>query len=240
MNNQIYHLENIGVCYKKGSFFPWKQEKFWALKQISFDVFRGQTLGIIGRNGAGKSTLLKILAGIILPDTGIIHREQATVTMQSLGAGFDPRLTGRQNIILNGLLLGMKKKQIAQRTNEIIKLADLGDFIDKPIRHYSNGMRARLGFSIAYFVDTDIILIDEALATGDQAFRAKASEMIKKKIKSNHTVILVTHNMSLVRELCDRVIEISNGYSLPEYPVQQTIKRYQDIQQSRKLVLESA
>ena len=226
MDQLIYNLQNIGVYYRKAASLPWKSSKFWALHDVSFKAYRGQTLGIIGRNGAGKSTLLKILAGIILPDSGSIHRADSTVSLQSLGAGFDPRLTGRQNIFLNGLLLGMEKRYIVERMNDIITLADIGDFIDEPIKHYSSGMQARLGFSIAYYVNTDIILIDEALATGDQAFRQMATGLIKDKIRSDHTVVLVTHSVSLVSELCDRVIQIENGRSLPELPVQESIGRY--------------
>lgn len=230
MKEIVFELRNIGVYYRKVASIPWKANKFWALHDISFKVNRGETLGIIGRNGAGKSTLLKILADIIRPDRGSIHRADVTVTMQSLGAGFDLRLTGRQNIFLNGLLLGMDKRRISERIHDIIALADIGEFIDEPITHYSSGMRARLGFSIAYYVDTDIILIDEALATGDQAFKEKASGLIKEKIKSDRTVVLVTHSMFLVRELCDRVIQIENGCSLAELPVDQTIDSYTQFQ----------
>ena len=226
MKNLIFDLQNIGVCYRKSASLPWKNNKFWALHDVSFKIYRGQTLGVIGRNGAGKSTLLKILAGIIRPDTGTIQRADVTVTLQSVGAGFDPRLTGRQNIFLNGLLLGMDIHRIRQRVEDIVELADIGDFMDEPVKSYSSGMRARLGFSIAYFVDTDIILIDEALAAGDQAFKEKASGLIKEKIRSDHTVILVSHSMTLVNELCDRVIQIENGLSLPELSVEETIQRY--------------
>lgn len=226
MKEMIFDLKNIGICYRKAASLPWKSNKFWALHNISFSVYRSETVGVIGRNGAGKSTLLRVLAGIIQPDIGSIARANVTVMMQSLGAGFDPRLTGRQNISLSGLLLGMDKQHIVQRIEKIIELADIGDFIDEPVKHYSSGMRARLGFSIAYYVDTDVILIDEALAAGDYAFQAKASELIKGKIKSDRTVVLVTHSMDTVRELCDRVIWIENGHSLPELPVDQTIDRY--------------
>lgn len=226
MKKLTFDLQNVGVCYRKAVSLPWNINKFWALHDVSFRVYRGETLGVIGRNGAGKSTLLKVLAGIIRPDMGTITRADVTVTMQSIGAGFDPRLTGRQNIFLNGLLLGMDKKHIFQRVNEIIELADIGDFIDEPVKHYSSGMRARLGLSIAYYVDADVILIDEVLAVGDQAFKEKASELIKEKIKSDYTVVLVTHSMAMVRELCDRVIQIEDGRSLPELPVDQTIARY--------------
>ena len=224
----VYDVKNIGVYYRKAAVLPWKSNKFWALNDVSFKVYRGQTLGIIGRNGAGKSTLLKIMAGIINPDTGRIQRADLTVTMQSLGAGFDLRLTGRQNILLNGLLLGMEKQHIKKRVNEIIELAEVGEFIDEPIKHYSSGMRARLGFSIAYYIDTDILVIDEALATGDQAFKIKAAALIKEKIKSDHTVIMATHSMSLLEELCDRVIQLEDGHSLLEVPVKQSIERYRE------------
>ncbi len=226
MKGVAFDLKNVGVCYRKAASLPWKANKFWALHDISFQVHRGETLGVIGRNGAGKSTLLKVLADIIRPDKGSIDRAALTVTMLSLGAGFAPRLTGRKNIFLCGLLLGMDKQHISKRVDDIIALADIGDFIDEPIRHYSSGMRARLGFSIAYYVNTDIILIDEALATGDQAFKEKASGLIKEKIKSDHTVVLVTHSMNLVKDLCDRVIHIENGHSLPELPVEKSIERH--------------
>jgi lipopolysaccharide transport system ATP-binding protein len=228
MKKLTFDLQNVGVCYRKAASFPWEINKFWALHDVSLQVYCGETLCVIGRNGAGKSTLLKVFAGIIRPDTGTITRADVTVTMQSIGAGFDPRLTGRQNILLNGLLLGMDKKQISQRVNEIIELADIGDFIDEPVKHYSSGMRARLGFSIAYYVDTDVILIDEVFAVGDQAFKEKASKLIKEKIKSDYTVVLVTHSMAMVRELCNRVIQIEDGRLLPELPVGQTIARYLD------------
>ena len=226
MKEMIFDLKNIGMCYRKAASLPWSCNKFWALKDVSFSVHRGETVGVIGRNGAGKSTLLKILADIIKPDIGSITRANVTVTMQSLGAGFDPRLTGRQNISLSGLLLGMDKQHIVQRIEKIIELADIGEFINEPIKSYSSGMRARLGFSIAYYVDTDVILIDEALAAGDYAFKVKATELIKEKIESDRTVVLVTHSMDMVRQLCDRVIQIENGRSLPELPVSQSIERY--------------
>lgn len=222
----IFDLQNIGLYYRKAASLPWKNNKFWALHDITFKVKSGETVGIIGRNGAGKSTLLKILAGIIKPDRGIIKRADVTITMQSLGAGFDERLTGRQNIFLSGLLLGMDKKHIIQRVKDIIELADIGEFIDEPIRYYSSGMRSRLGFSIAYYVDSDVILIDEALATGDQAFREKSSQLIREKITSYRTVVLVSHDMIKVKELCDRVIQVENGRSLEELSVEQSIERY--------------
>lgn len=226
MKDLIFDLKNIGMCYRKATSLPWNGNKFWALHDVSFSVRYGETVGIIGRNGAGKSTLLKIMAGIIEPDKGSIKRANVTITMQSLGAGFDDRLTGRQNIFLNGLLLGLGKKQISRKVNNIIELADINQFIDEPVKHYSSGMRARLGFSIAYNVDADVILIDEALAVGDQEFKEKTSELIKEKIRSDRTVILVSHDMPKVKELCDRVIQIENGVSLEELSSDESIERY--------------
>lgn len=234
MDSLVFNLRNVGVCYQRAASVPWKTSRFWALHDITYGVGRGQIIGVIGRNGAGKSTFLKILAGIIQPDTGTINRAKVTVTMQSLGAGFDQRLTGRQNIILNGLLLGMNKKHIVQREKDIIALADIAEFIDEPVKSYSSGMRARLGFSIAYHIDTDVILIDEALAVGDQAFKEKASELMKTKIKSGHTVMLVTHSMQMVKDLCDRVLHIEKGHSLPELSVKESIERYTAIVRKEK------
>jgi len=233
MKDIIFDLLNIGICYRKAASLPWKSNKFWALHDVSLQVNSGETVGIIGRNGAGKSTLLKILAGIIKPDRGLINRADVTVTMQSLGAGFDERLTGRRNIFLSGLLLGMDKKQISKRVDEIIELADIGEFIDEPIKYYSSGMRSRLGFSIAYYVDTDVILIDEALAMGDQSFKEKSSELIKVKIKSDRTVVLVSHDMPTVKELCNRVIQIENGRSLEELSVEESVERYLKTQKKK-------
>ena len=226
MNNSIFNLQDVGVYYRKSATLPWKKNKYWALSNVSFQIFKGEKIGIIGRNGAGKSTLLKILAGIIVPDTGTIERARVNVTMQSLGAGFDQRLTGRQNIYLNGLLLGMSRNMIQKRVEDIVGLADIGEFIDEPISNYSSGMRSRLGFSIAFYVDTDVILIDEALATGDQAFKKKALELMKNKIKREYTVVIVTHSMDTIKSLCDRVVQIENGTSLPELPVEQSVVRY--------------
>jgi ABC-type polysaccharide/polyol phosphate transport system ATPase subunit len=168
------------------------------------------------------------MADIIRPDQGTVDRADVTVTLQSISAGFDKRLTGRQNIFLNGILLGMSHKDVTKRLDNIIELAGIGTFIDEPTKTYSSGMLSRLGFAIAYYVETDVILIDETLAVGDEAFKKKASEMIKKKIQSHYTVILVTHSLELVGELCDRIIQIENGCSLPELPLNESLERYKN------------
>jgi lipopolysaccharide transport system ATP-binding protein len=205
----ISRLDHIGLGYRKQGGLPWKKDIFWALEDVHFDIKRGDTIGVIGRNGAGKSSLLRIIAGIILPDRGELHRSKVIrTTMLSFGAGFEDRLTGKQNIILNGLQLGMDKQHVIERMDQIIELADIGAFINQPVRTYSSGMKARLGFAIAYFIDTDIMLIDEALATGDEAFRDKASGLIREKISSDLTVVIVSHSMNLIQSTCSRVIQI--------------------------------
>lgn len=223
----ITRLRGIGLRYARQGSLLWKRTPFWALHDVSFDLRRGDTLGVIGRNGAGKSSLLRIIAGIIAPDAGeIVQPRGLRCSMLSIGAGFEPRLTGRQNIMLSGLQLGMTRKLIKDRETQIVELADIDDFIDQPVRMYSTGMRARLGFAIAYFIETDILLIDEALATGDEAFREKATGLIRGKIDSDQTVVIVTHAMQIVQSACTRVIQIEQGRSLPELGVEETIKRY--------------
>ncbi len=225
----ITRLNGVGLKYARQGSLPWKRTPFWALHDVSFDLKRGDTLGVIGRNGAGKSSLLRIIAGIIAPDAGTVEQPyKIRCSMLSIGAGFEPRLTGRQNIMLSGLQLGMPRKLVKERESQIIELADIDEFIDQPVRMYSTGMRARLGFAIAYFIETDILLIDEALATGDEAFREKATGLIRGKIDSDQTVVIVTHSMQIVQTACTRVIQIEQGKSLSEIGVEETIKRYRE------------
>ncbi len=223
----ITTLNGIGLSYARQGGMPWRKSIFWALRDVSFQINRGDTIGVIGRNGAGKSSLLRVISGIVNPDRGILERAlNIRCAMLSFGAGFEPRLTGRQNIMLSGLQLGMPRAYIRRTMDQITGLADIGEFIDQPVRVYSSGMRARLGFSIAYFIETDILLIDEALATGDEAFREKASGLIRDKIDSDQTVVIVSHSMALVEKTCTRAIQIEDGVSLPEIGVSETIERY--------------
>ncbi len=227
--NIIYKMNRIGLYYRKTATFPWNANKFWALHDVSFDVRKGETIGIIGRNGAGKSSLLKVMAGIVEPDTGDIYRTRVKASILNFGAGFNARLTGKQNIVLNGILLGMGKSYIKSKFNDIIDLADIGDFINQPVHTYSTGMQARLGFAVNYFLDIDVLLIDEVLAAGDQCFMEKAIGLIKQKINSSLTVVIVSHDLSLIQELCQRIIQVENGCSLPELSVSETINRYLNI-----------
>ena len=206
----LLSLDKIAVSYRRKRGFL-KAGAYWALKDISFDLFPGETLGIVGRNGAGKSTLLLLLANIIQPDRGDIVSTGAKASLLSLNAGLIPHLTGRSNAIMSGMLLGMRRKEIESIMDEVIEFSELEEFIDDPVKSYSSGMRARLGFSVAYQADPDILLIDETLGVGDARFAKKSSRALRKRIRSNKTVVLVSHNAKLVRRLCDRVVWIDKG-----------------------------
>lgn len=194
-----------------GSIRDFGREKFWALKDISFEVPRGETLGIIGENGSGKTTLLRIILGITPPTNGTIEINGQLSALLELAAGFHPDLTGKENIYLNGAILGLSKSEIAQKIHEIIEFAELEKFIDVPIKHYSAGMYLRLGFSIAININPDILLIDEVLAVGDQSFAQKCLAKIGEFKNNNKTIILVSHDFSTVERICDRVIHLEKG-----------------------------
>ena len=184
---------------------------FWALRNCSFKVRQGESVGVIGPNGAGKSTLLLVLAGIIQPSEGVVTSNGHISTLLSLQAGFDNDLTGRENIALAGALLGVPHKEMQERTEEIIEFADIGAFIDGALKTYSSGMRAKLGFSIATAVDPDILLLDEVLQTGDEVFREKSRQRIIDILEAAKAVVLVTHDMTWVTGFCSRAILIEEG-----------------------------
>lgn len=203
-------LDDIGVFYRRrASLF--NREKHWAIRHVSFEVRSGETLGVIGRNGAGKSTLLKILAGILGPDEGTVIREVATASLLTINLGFLPNLSGVDNAILSGMLMGLSKSMIREKLPQIIEFSELGDAINDPFKTYSAGMKARLGFGVAFTADPDIILIDEVLGVGDREFRLKSTRAMKEKITSDKTVVVVSHNEPLIRETCDRLVWIENG-----------------------------
>lgn len=206
----LISVKDVTVSYPiKSGYLKWN--KHTPLKNISFDLLRGETLGLIGRNGAGKSTLLRMIAGIIEPDAGEIINHGVRVSLLALGVGFMSHLTGRENAILSGLLLGMRKRDILKRMGHIIEFSGLGDFIDQPLRTYSSGMCARLGFSVAIQATPEALLIDEVLGVGDEDFRKKSTEEMKRLIKSDTAIILVSHSLQDINELCDRVILIDQG-----------------------------
>lgn len=188
----------------------YKNNIFIALEDISFEIINQEVVGIIGKNGAGKSTTLGLIAGVLKADKGDVEVNGKIAPLLELGAGFHHDLTGRENILLNGLLLGMKKKDIILKVDEIIEFSELKEFIDQPIRMYSSGMLSRLGFSIAIQTNPDILLIDEVLSVGDKSFQKKSSDKIKEFKKKGVTIIFVSHDASSVERLCDKVIWIEN------------------------------
>lgn len=200
--------------YLKSTFLRGRRarfEEFWALNDVSFEISKGSTFGIIGTNGSGKSTLLKCLTGILTPDKGKITMDGDIAALLELGAGFHPDLTGRENIHLNGAILGMSSKQIDDRYTDIVEFSELGRFIDTPVKNYSSGMTVRLGFSIAINVDPEILIIDEVLAVGDENFQQKCREKIEDFRQQGKTIILVSHGLSDVANLCDDVVWLDKG-----------------------------
>jgi ABC-type polysaccharide/polyol phosphate transport system ATPase subunit len=185
---------------------------FWALRDVSFRVAPGESLAVIGPNGAGKSTLLQVLAGILEPDEGAIEVNGRISSLLTLGAGFDGDLSGRDNILLAGAFMGIEHRDMVERMPEIIAFADLGQFIDAPIKTYSSGMNARLGFSIATAVQPDVLLLDEVLGTGDATFRAKSQARVLDLMKSARAIVLVTHDMSWARDFCNHAILLEKGH----------------------------
>lgn len=188
-----------------------KYDQFWALRDLTIEVTQGTTLGLVGGNGSGKSTLLKTLAKIYWPDEGDIEYFGRMSALLEVGSGFHPELTGRENIFLNGSILGMKRKEIEQRYEQIVEFSGVREFIDQPVKNYSSGMYVRLGFSVAIHVEPDILVVDEVLAVGDAAFQAQCFERFRELKRQGTTIILVSHDMEAVNSLCDQVAWIKKG-----------------------------
>lgn len=186
-------------------------KEFWALRNVSFSIEKGEVLGVIGHNGAGKSTLLKVISGILRPTEGSVTVQGNIVPMLELGSGFDFDMTGRENIFLNGAILGYSKEFLTAKYQEIVDFSELGDFIDEPLRNYSSGMMMRLAFSIATVVEPEILIVDEILAVGDADFQAKSKRRMMELMSGGTTVLLVSHTLSQVREMCDKVLWIEHG-----------------------------
>jgi ABC-type polysaccharide/polyol phosphate transport system ATPase subunit len=199
--------------------------EFWALRHVSFTVQRRDTVGIIGRNGSGKSTLLRVIAGVYPPDEGEVSVDGEVSTLFGLGTGFNTELSGRDNIYLNGIMIGLTKAQINEMIDDIIGFAELGDFIDMPVRTYSTGMRARLGFAIAIRSDKDIVLIDEIMSVGDAAFRQKA-DVEMSRIIGERTVLLVSHEMNTIKKFATKVVWLSKGIIAAMGEPKEVIEQY--------------
>lgn len=210
----LYH--HIGSGIKELIFNPKRAltllsgRSYLAIEDINFTVNKGESVALIGRNGAGKSTSLGLVAGVIKPTVGSVTTKGRVASMLELGGGFHPELTGRENIRLNATLLGLRRKQLNERIDKIIEFSELGEFIDEPIRVYSSGMLAKLGFSVITQVDPDILIIDEVLAVGDYAFQKKCIETINKFKEKGVTILFVSHNLTDIEKICDRVIWIEN------------------------------
>jgi ABC-2 type transport system ATP-binding protein len=211
-------------------------EDFWALRDVSFKVYPGETFGLIGENGSGKSTMLKCFTKILRPDEGRVSVNGKVSTLLELGAGFHPELSGRENIFLNGAILGMSQKELRKRYDEIVEFAGVGPFIEEPVKNYSSGMYVRLGFSVAINVDPDVLLVDEVLAVGDEEFQRKCNEKIAELRKSGKTIVLVSHSLNSVQNLCNRVAWFSHGRLMEIGPPREVIEAYTStLQFNRKL-----
>lgn len=189
-----------------------KTEYFEAVKGVSFNVEKGQILGIVGKNGSGKSTLLRAIAGIFSPDEGSINLHGHSISLMSIGVGFQTKLSGRENIYLSGMLLGFDKEQIEEKLDEIIEFSELGDFIDRPVKAYSSGMYSKLAFAITAILETEIMLVDEVLSVGDAKFKKKSYEKMKSLITdADRTVVIVSHSSETLRNLCDNILWLHDG-----------------------------
>lgn len=237
MNNGSIKFENVSKQYHKGKlllkealldvFKPQKTEAFWALKDINFEINPGETVGVIGPNGSGKSTLLKLLAGVAYPTSGKVSVVGRIAPLIELGAGFHFELTGRENIYINGTILGLSKKEIDGRIDEIIDFAELKDFIDTPVKHYSSGMFMRLGFSVAVHVEPDILLVDEILAVGDAHFQEKSMAKMKEFKDKGVTMVIVSHSKDSIQKFCDKGLYISYGEQKFFGNITEAIEKYQ-------------
>lgn len=218
--------DNVSLCYRmsfdrvlsikeylvqliKGKL---RYHEFWALRDVSFEVNKGEVLGIVGNNGAGKSTLLKIISGILKPTEGSVQVFGNVVPMLELGSGFDFDLTGRENIFLNGAILGYSERFLKEKYDEIVAFSELGQFIDVPLRNYSSGMVMRLAFSVATVVNPDILIVDEILAVGDATFQAKSRARMMELMSGGTTVLFVSHSIEQIRGMCDKVIWLDHGH----------------------------
>lgn len=200
--------------------------EFWALKDVSFEVKKGETVGIIGRNGSGKSTLLQMICGTLNPTVGSIQTHGRIAALLELGSGFNPDFTGRENVYMNGAVLGLSREEVEQRFDDIVAFADIGEFIEQPVKTYSSGMYVRLAFSVIVHVDADILIVDEALSVGDMYFQAKCMAHMKKLMNSGVTVLFVSHDIGAVKALCGRAVYLDHGTVVSVGPTDDVVEAY--------------
>ena len=220
-------IKEMAVRMLRGRGRGYSEELFWAVQDVSFTVRRGERLGVIGPNGSGKTTLLSLIANIYPPDKGHVTTRGRTVGLLGLGVGFDPEMTGRENIYLNASLFGLTRRAIDERIDDIIAFADIGDFIDAPVRTYSTGMATRVGFAVAAHIDADILLLDEILAVGDAQFKQKSMARTLGLREAGKTLILVSHELNAVSEMCHRAIWLEHGRIVESGPVDEVIEAYE-------------
>lgn len=214
-----------------------RKDEFWAVDDVSFEVKKGETLGIIGANGAGKTTILKMLNGIFWPDKGKITIKGRVGALIAVGAGFHPMLTGRENIYLNGAILGMSRKEVNKKFGAIVEFADIGDFLDTPVKFYSSGMFVRLGFSVAVHCELDILLVDEVLAVGDLSFQNKSLRRLAELREKANAVVFVSHNLEHVRNLCDRVMVLDKAKIVFSGDTNEALSEYHERTREKKLIV---
>lgn len=243
MKEPIVHLSEIGMRFRlhfekaftlKETFVNFVRRKngyrdLWALKDVSLDIFEGESVAIVGRNGSGKSTLLKILAGVFEPTEGTCRVRGSVSALIELGAGFNAELTGRENVFLNGAIMGLSRAEMERRYQRIVEFAELEDFMDTAVKNYSSGMYARLGFAIATDVDADVLLIDEILGVGDEAFQLKSAGRIEEHIAEGKTVVFVSHDAAAVERICQRAIVLHEGRVVFSGPTLEALTEYREI-----------
>lgn len=237
-NETAISVKNLDIMYKDVRTFSLRRGElknisgakvFHAVKNVSFEIKKGEIVGICGKNGSGKSTLLRAIAGIFSPDNGYIDLHNNTVSLLSIGVGFQRTLSGYENIFLSGLLLGYTEEQIEEKIQEIIDFSELGRFIHKPVSSYSSGMYSKLAFSITAILETDIILIDEVLSVGDIHFQEKSYNKMKELISDDsRTVLIVSHNSNTLKQLCDRIIWINDGVLMDDGEPEEIINKYEE------------
>jgi ABC-2 type transport system ATP-binding protein len=225
---RLYHERPTSLKERVVHFGRIPFEEFWALRDIDFDVEQGSTVGLLGHNGSGKSTLLKCVAGILQPTTGEIVTRGRVAALLELGAGFNHELTGRENVFMNAAILGLSKKETERIFDEIVAFSELEKFIDMQVRHYSSGMYVRLGFAVAVNVDPDILLVDEVLSVGDEAFQRKCIERVTKFQREGRTILFVTHAPDLVRRICDRAIVLDHGRPVSDAPPGEAVRIFRE------------
>ena len=233
---RIYHHRNQSL---KGAILQRSRgvyEDFWALKDITFDIPEGKTFGLMGHNGSGKSTLLKCIAKILAPDSGSITARGRMAAMLEVGSGFHPELSGRENIFLNGAILGMSRREIEAKFDDIVDFSGVGEFIDQPVKNYSSGMYVRLGFSVSIHVEPEILLVDEVLAVGDMEFQERCMDKFAEFREDGRTVVVVSHGLAQMRTFCDEVAWLDHGHLKEVGPAPEVIDKYSDITHGAKKV----